>query len=76
MKFEVKRMTIASMRGVRPEQIEVMAHADDSRVTTASVKALRRLASHTDQVGARSKAAIETLTASIRSPEIRRRVGL
>jgi hypothetical protein len=74
--FESKRMTIAMMHSVRPEQIDVKPHVDDSRVTSAVVKVIRKLASRKDDTGAKSRAALEDLKASIKSVEIRSRVGL
>ena len=74
--FEAKRMTIAMMHSVRPEQIDVKPHVDDSRVTAAVIKVLRNLTSRKDETGPKSKAALEDLRASIKSPEIRNRIGL
>lgn len=76
MQFEVKRMTIATMHGVRPDQIDVKPHSDDSQVTSAVVRVLRKMASRKDDTGPKAKAALEDLKASIKSAEIRSRVGL
>jgi hypothetical protein len=76
MQFESKRMGIAMMHGVRPDQIDVKPHVDDSRVTSAVASALRKLASRRDDAGQKSKAALADLKSSIKNAEVRRRVGL
>ncbi|MFS8084685.1 MAG: hypothetical protein ACMG6H_03580 [Acidobacteriota bacterium] len=74
MQWEVKRGTMAMMHGVRPEQIHVQPHADDSRVAVAAAHALRKLAKRKDGVGKSSKAALEDLRASIKNAELRIRL--
>ena len=74
MQWEVKRGSIAMMHGVRPEQIQVQPHVDDSRVAVAAAQALRKLATRRDGVGKSSKAALEDLRASIKNAELRSRL--
>jgi len=74
MQWEVKRGTIAMMHGVRPEQIQVQPHVDDSRVAVAAAQALRKLAKRRDGVGKTSKAALEDLRSSIKNAELRSRL--
>jgi hypothetical protein len=74
MQWDVKRMTMAARHGVRPEQIDVRPHADDSRVTIAAAKALRKLANRKDETGKKSKAALEDIRKSIRSTELSRKI--
>jgi len=76
MQFEVKRMTIAAKHRVQPAQIQVQPIADDSRVTVAAVKSLRKLGMRKDTIGSRAQAALDQLRSSIKSSEIRNRVGL
>ncbi len=75
MQWEVKRMTMAVMHGVSPEQIEVLPNADDSRVTFAAVKVLRKLAKRRDDTGWKSKVALEDIRKSIKDAELRRKIG-
>ena len=74
MAWEVKRMTAATMHGVRPEQIVVESHADDSRVTIAAIKALRKLANRKDETGKKSKAALVDIRKSIKNAELSRKI--
>lgn len=74
MQWEVKRMTVAAMHGVRPEQIEVQPHADDSRVTIAAVKALHNLANRKDDIGKKSEAALEDVRRSIKIAELAKKI--
>jgi hypothetical protein len=76
MQFEVKRMSIAMMHGVRPSQIDVKPHADDSRVAAAAVDTLRKIASRKGPTNDQAKAALRDLAASIKSDDVRARVGL
>lgn len=76
MQFEAKRMGIAMMHGVPPTRISVKPHVDDSRVTSTVVNTLRKLASRKDRTGIQAKAALADLKASLKSAEIRTRVGV
>lgn len=74
MQWETKRATIAAMHGVRPEQINVQPIADDSRVTIAAVKALRKLASHNDETARKSKAVLVDIRKSIKNTELLKKI--
>lgn len=75
MQWEIKRMTIASMHGVRPEQVDVKPYADDSRVSVAAVKALRKLASREDEAGRKSWAALENIRKDITNTELLKKIS-
>jgi hypothetical protein len=73
--WEVQRMTVAMMQGVRPEQIIVYPHADASRITIAAVTTLRKLAGRKDDVGQKAKGALQDIRKSIRNPELTKKMG-
>jgi hypothetical protein len=69
VKEEEKRRILAAVHNVRPEQIGVRSHADNSRVTIAAVKTLRKLARRTDDTGRNSQAALEDIKRSFKEAE-------
>ena len=74
MQWTVKRMTVAMMQDVRPEQIQINPHADDSRVTIAVVRVLRTLAKRNDENGRQAKITLQDIRNSIDDSELVRKI--